>query len=118
MRAAPRLQLAPVRQKIDPNRPKTGEVEAGIDIVFDDIECEVIEPAEAPDGNDEQSADSPIRPVKKQQERGSDSEEQEQSAFYLNPRRIRDIFHGRNNSEILSSGRVSLVGFRVSGLMV
>ena len=61
--------------------------------MFDDIKCEVVEPAKTPDGQREQPDCLPRWVVEEKQNAGNDANEQEQQSFQFDPARMHQVFH-------------------------
>ena len=57
--------------------PQTRETETGIDVMLNYVKSKIVESAEAPDRNEEQRNDAPIRVLKNQQGRGTEPNHQE-----------------------------------------
>jgi hypothetical protein len=82
-----------LRIKKRTNDPIPRELEVRIHVVFDDIECEVVEAAEAPDGEGEQEGCSPVRLLNQQERRRQQANKQKQKSLGLNPPWVSQIFH-------------------------
>lgn len=61
--------------------------------MLDDIKSEVIEPAEAPDCNEEQKDDFDLRMLSQKHTGGQQPDDQKQNALEFYPARIGDVFH-------------------------
>lgn len=85
---------APAREQISGERPQAGEAVAGIDVVFDDVEGKVVEPAEAPDRDAEQQRGFQFQVFGEQERRGENPHDEEQDAFEFDPAGIGEVFHG------------------------
>jgi hypothetical protein len=57
---------------------EAGEAETRVDVAFEDVEGEVIEAAEAPDGEQQESTGSKCGVVDHEEDTGKESEEQEE----------------------------------------
>jgi hypothetical protein len=73
--------------------PEAREFEAGIDVVFDDVEGEVVEAAEAPNRNGEQDGGFEMRVFEQEQDGGEEADEQEEEAFEFNPGGVGEVGH-------------------------
>ncbi|MGO8753588.1 MAG: hypothetical protein ACLQNE_47245 [Thermoguttaceae bacterium] len=81
-------------KQIADKRRKAREVKAGIDVVLDDVESEVVSTGKTPNGDAEQQGDLKCRMFRKDQARGHETAKQEQEAFGIEQSRILDVGHG------------------------
>ncbi len=90
-----RLVVPFVLHKIAEERPQPGEAVARVHVMFDDVEGEIIEPAETPDTNRQQHANLKGWSFQDQQDRGDQADDQEQDAFEFDHAGISEVFHAR-----------------------
>ena len=60
---------------------KTGIAKATVDVLFDDVEGEVVGPAEGPDGNHEQKQVRPRKILNQQRNRREETQKNEEEAL-------------------------------------
>jgi len=74
--------------------PESGESVAGVNVMLDDVEGEIVEPAETPHTNRQQYSNFHGRCFEDQQERGTKADDQKQYALELDQARVGEVFHG------------------------
>lgn len=76
-----RLLLPILADDVSDEGRQPGKLEAGINVVLDDVEGEGVGPAKAPDTNGEQGYGPGIRPVGNQDRCGQNTNRKHQAAF-------------------------------------
>ena len=72
---------------VENSGPQTVEAVGGVDVVLDDVECKVVEAAEAPDGDDQEEGKLERRVGPEEVAGGEEAGEEEESCFDDNPAR-------------------------------
>jgi hypothetical protein len=93
----------PSPEQIPHHRNQPGESVIRVNVFLNDVEREIIKPAETPNDRREQERDFPGRIVATDQDGGGDADEQEQQSLRLDPNRIWQVFHDVNYARQASS---------------
>ena len=80
--------------QIDGKRPEARKSVAGIDVMFNDVKCEVVESAKAPDGDSQEQHSFESWIFDDQQGGGANCHQKKQESFEFNPAWIGEFFHG------------------------
>lgn len=79
--------MATVFPEVENSRPQTVEAVGGVDVVLDDVEGEVVEAAEAPDGDDQEEGELEGRAGPEEVAGGEEAGEEEEGGFDDDPTR-------------------------------
>ena len=88
--------VAPTPDHVSRKIPQTGKAIAGIDVVLNHVEGEIVKAAEAPNGNDEQEGDGEAWCVDEEQCRRKHAHEEEENALQLDEPRVGEIGHEKS----------------------
>ncbi len=84
------------RREVAEECEEAREAERRVDVAFEDVEGEVVEAAEGPDGDGEEDGEFECGAVEHEKNGGEQAQEQEEESFGFDPVRVSEVAHGES----------------------